>query len=530
MTSFNSVLITTSGIGSRLGDLTKFTNKCLVRIGDIPTISHIIKSYPSTTNFVITLGYFGDQVKDYIELVHPNLSFKFVKVDNFDGPGSSLLYSILKAKEFLQEPFIYHASDTIIGEPINLNPEANFISGVIGRGSSVYASFSTQGKRVSEMYPKGYDSSDYLHIGQIGIYNFEFFWELANNIYSNDPNNSNLGDVDVLHQMVKLFNFDVNVVSSWYDIGNLEALESTRKKIGNASFHVLEKLAESIYKVDNSVVKFFHDKDVLQKRVERTVFLNGLVPNITGVKANFYKYDFVKGDLFANVANRNNFLKLINWAEENLWVASQDFDQADFNQRCSDFYFQKTYQRINDFFVKKGLVDEESVINGEVIPPIYQLLSQIEPDWLLNTNPTGFHGDFILDNILMLPNGDFKLIDWRQDFSGNLAYGDQYYDLAKMAHNLVVNHDLIDKDLFKIEFSSNGHISLNIHRLQTLVECEFILFEYLKTKKYDVRKVEILRAIIWLNMSPLHHHPFDTFLFYFGKYNLFNVLKKYGKI
>jgi hypothetical protein len=93
-----------------------------------------------------------------------------------------------------------------------------------------------------------------------------------------------------------------------------------------------------------------------------------------------------------------------------------------------------------------------------------------------------------------------------------------------------VNHDLIDKDLFKIEFSSNGNISLNIHRLQTLVECEFILFEYLKNNKYDVRKVEILRAIIWLNMSPLHHHPFDTFLFYFGKYNLFNVLKKYGKI
>jgi aminoglycoside phosphotransferase len=324
--------------------------------------------------------------------------------------------------------------------------------------------------------------------------------------------------------------FDIFPLKSWYDIGSVEKLNLARRELINNDFHVLEKLAESIYKVDNSVVKFFHDKDVLQKRVERTVFLNGLVPNITGVKANFYKYDFVQGDLFANVANRSNFLKLINWAEENLWVAPQEFDQVDFNQRCSDFYFKKTNQRIDDFFTKKGLVDEESLINGEVIPPIHQLLSQIEPEWLLNTYPTGFHGDFILDNILMLPDGDFKLIDWRQDFSGNLAYGDKYYDLAKMAHNLVVNHDLIDKDLFKIEFSSNGNISLNIHRLQTLVECEFILFEYLKNNKYDVRKVEILRAIIWLNMSPLHHHPFDTFLFYFGKYNLFNVLKKYGKI
>ena len=50
------VLITTSGIGSRLGDLTKYTNKSLVRVGDKPAISHIIESYPEDTKFVVTLG------------------------------------------------------------------------------------------------------------------------------------------------------------------------------------------------------------------------------------------------------------------------------------------------------------------------------------------------------------------------------------------------------------------------------------------------------------------------------------------
>ena len=40
------VLLTTSGLGSRLGNLTKFTNKSLVRVGDKPAISHIIESYP----------------------------------------------------------------------------------------------------------------------------------------------------------------------------------------------------------------------------------------------------------------------------------------------------------------------------------------------------------------------------------------------------------------------------------------------------------------------------------------------------
>ena len=37
------VLLTTSGLGSRLGNLTKFTNKSLVRVGDKPAISYIIE-------------------------------------------------------------------------------------------------------------------------------------------------------------------------------------------------------------------------------------------------------------------------------------------------------------------------------------------------------------------------------------------------------------------------------------------------------------------------------------------------------
>ena len=53
------VLLTTSGLGSRLGNLTKFTNKSLVRVGDKPVISHIIESYPDDVEFVVTLGQIG---------------------------------------------------------------------------------------------------------------------------------------------------------------------------------------------------------------------------------------------------------------------------------------------------------------------------------------------------------------------------------------------------------------------------------------------------------------------------------------
>ena len=107
--NIHKVLITTSGIGSRLGEITDFNNKSLVRIGNKPVISHIIESYPSDTNFVITLGHFGSHVKQFLLLAYPEKKIEFVEVDKFKGKGSSLGYSILLAEDLLKFRFIFHA-------------------------------------------------------------------------------------------------------------------------------------------------------------------------------------------------------------------------------------------------------------------------------------------------------------------------------------------------------------------------------------------------------------------------------------
>ena len=62
------VCVTTSGTGSRLFEYTKYTNKSLVKVGDKYVINYIIDSYPNDTIFVVTLGYYGNLVKDFLEL------------------------------------------------------------------------------------------------------------------------------------------------------------------------------------------------------------------------------------------------------------------------------------------------------------------------------------------------------------------------------------------------------------------------------------------------------------------------------
>jgi hypothetical protein len=522
------VLITTSGIGSRLGEITKYTNKALVRIGDKPSISHIIEKYPIQTKFVITLGYFADQVKDFLEISYPERNFEFVYVDRYEGEGSSLLYSMVSAQNLLQVPFIYHACDTITeNQPIS--PIYNWVAGYKGKGSSNYASITIVGDKVSEMHNKGYINCDYLHVGIVGINDFEAFWKLANEVLKNNPNDTSLGDVDILKILVKKNIYKINEISLWHDIGNVDSLENARTAFRDSDFHVLDKLAESIFKVNNNVIKFFSNPKVLHDRVKRLNYLNNTVPEILAVRKNFYKYAYVKGKLFSKVANRENFIELIKWAEKNLWLKVQ-FDSKKFSQNCFDFYIIKTQKRVTEFLIKKSIVDSETIINGENIPKIEILLSKIDKINLCNGTPTNFHGDFILDNIIKTGDNDFKLIDWRQDFANNIEAGDMYYDLAKLAHNLVVNHEIIDNNQFEIHVNTDGSVSINIHRLQTLVDCENIYFNYLKSNGYDVEKVKLIRAIIWLNMSPLHHHPFDNFLFYFGKYELHRIVNKYNYV
>jgi NDP-sugar pyrophosphorylase family protein len=101
------VLITTSGVGSRLGEFTTYTNKSLVKVGDKLALSHIVDCYPVETKFVITLGHHAEQVHDFLQLSYPEREFIFVTVPKYEGLGSSLGLSLLSASHLLQEPFIF---------------------------------------------------------------------------------------------------------------------------------------------------------------------------------------------------------------------------------------------------------------------------------------------------------------------------------------------------------------------------------------------------------------------------------------
>ena len=224
------VLITTSGTGSRLGELTKTTNKALLPINDRPAIAYIFDSYPADTEFIITVGYLGEQVQEALPRLFPDKHFSFVTVDCYDGPGSSLAYSMLCAEPLLQTPFIFHSCDTIVLGKTIPPADRNWVAGYVMEGDlSHYRTIEADGANtIVRIHDKKEGHSPNVLIGILGILDYVAYWGHLRRLYDANALDQTLNDTspfnDMMHEgiAIKLVPFPM-----WLDTGNLSALQRT---------------------------------------------------------------------------------------------------------------------------------------------------------------------------------------------------------------------------------------------------------------------------------------------------------------
>jgi len=228
------VLITTSGTGSRLGELTKDTNKALVDIAGRPALSYVLDKYPDNVPIVITVGYLAQQVRNCVDTEYSDRPIEFVTVSPFEGPGSSLGYSMLQAEPKLQCPFVFHACDTIVTDDIP-EPTRNWAAGYAASAeeafdASQYRTHLLDGERLARVNDKGAADFQAIHIGITGVHDFKDFWRTLRDLYEQDPNNSGLSDVHVIGQMLLQGSVFYGVgFSGWLDTGTITALKRARQ-------------------------------------------------------------------------------------------------------------------------------------------------------------------------------------------------------------------------------------------------------------------------------------------------------------
>ena len=78
----------------------------------------------------------------------------------------------------------------------------------------------------------------------------------------------------------------------------------------------------------------------------------------------------------------------------------------------------------------------------------------------------------------------------------------------------------IKENKFSFDMSGSS-VHYNYYIKNDLLEAKEMYEQFLTTNGYNLEKVKIMTGLIFLNMSPLHHDPFDHLLYFLGKSMLY---------
>jgi hypothetical protein len=506
------VCILTAGSGTRMGPYAQIVNKALLPIDFRAVISRIIALFPADAEFVIALGYRADQVRAYLSIAHPALRVRYVAVSPFEGPGSGPGYSLLSCRHELRRPFYFVASDTLFRAIDLIPPNANWagVARLPLEQSAAYCNLRVEGDRVVDIIDKQrIETDDFVAFsGFLHVHDHAAFWEgLAEARVTAGEHQVS----DGLRALVAGPGLRA-VAGEWTDVGNVDKYHQTLAKEAEFDFG---KTEEFLYFSDDRVIKFFVNPKVVEGRIGKAAIKPRIFPTIAAQDVQFFAYQFVDGQTMYERCSPPLFSDLLLWLEREVWPPPPG-DAGRMAQLCELFYRNKTQERLGAFARKYPSHEAPLRLNGEPIAPLDTILQHVPWDELYQGIPAFIHGDLQFDNILHNDRtGSFTLLDWRQDFAGEIAYGDLYYDLAKLLGGLMVNYDLVKQGLFRVERSGEDlFVDFAVHST-----CEMygrMLREYIERRGLDFQRVRVLQALIYLNMSPLHHPPFDVALHALG--------------
>ena len=75
-----------------------------------------------------------------------------------------------------------------------------------------------------------------------------------------------------------------------------------------------------------------------------------------------------------------------------------------------------------------------------------------------------------------------------------------------------------------IEIREGNEVKFDIFIKENYLNCKKILDEFILDNNLSSKKVEIIKNLIFLNISALYTYPYSNFLFYMGKYKLYKSI------
>lgn len=484
-----TVVLLAAGLGSRMGRYADVINKTLLPVDGQAIISHVIKQFDESTKFVIAVGYKKEQVKSYIGAAHPNLNVTFVDVDNYSGVNSGPAYSLSLCKDYILEDFLVVACDALYQNLPSLIGDADCmaVSRVTFGESAAYCNVKVEDGQVRQIQDKVRSNFGMAFNGSFYVKTAHKFWkDLKGQELSSGFRSLRMRALEM----------------EWIDLGTFEKY---KKHISSNSGFDFSKDDEFIYFVNDRVVKWFKDEKTTVNRIVKASMHSDLFPKVTYHGSGFYSYTKIQGTTLYDAVTPEIFSKFISWCWDNIWINRAHLNKEDLEK----FYFTKTQERLAAFRLKYPEF-RPTMINGKFVEyDVDEGLNLV--DWAVLLNPLEsrakfMHGDLQLANVIYA-DGEFKLIDWRQDFAGKIDAGDILYDAAKLKASLILDYDAICKGKFSYS-EEKGEVKFKIPDNSKYQDYIDLIDQHFP--KYVTDQIV---TIIYLNMAALHANPFDKLLY-----------------
>lgn len=310
---------------------------------------------------------------------------------------------------------------------------------------------------------------------------------------------------------------------NWFDVGHIDTYYNSRLEVRAREFNhiTIDKDRGILRKSSDEKDKFIGEIKWYLKLPADIEYVRPRIFDYSTsyaepyISMEYYAYHtvhelFLYGDLtyhqWRDVFNRIRFV----CEDFNRYKVSGEKIRAS----LEEMYLTKTQKRLavlrednrfSAFFHQPVTVNHITYMS---LDKISEVLADIIPGLLYDVESFSIiHGDLCFTNIMVDSQISFiKMIDPRGKFGTYDIYGDFRYELAKLFHSVDGKYDFIIKDLMNVEYDlKNAGINYEIADRKRDYSLYKILTEvFRKEIGEDLQKIELIEALLFLSMVPLH--------------------------
>lgn len=499
-----NIIVQAGGRGSRLRHHTWNKPKCLVSVRGKPLLYHLFDRFPDA-HFHIIGDYAFDQLKTYLEINDPKVSYTLQKTDD-KGTCSEILAALKDIPK--DSKLLLTWSDLIIGSLPDF-PDSDIP--VVCTTRAFTCRWTYQNNHTLIEQP-----------GSVGIPGLFYFSKAE---YFPDP--------PVNGEFVKWFSkniieFDTLECNDLEELGDFSTIEDQNDRAGFSRFFNEVKIQDDTVSkraIDSNYLHLIEKEQSWYKSVGDLGFRR--IPKI--ISNSPYVMERIKGQhayQIKDLTEREKRSVLADYLDSLTYLHDLG-TKPSVEDDVRETYIKKTIDRVQSVSKIIPNFDQKSfTINGVKCKNVFSNLEIFE-DLFKELNPkffTPIHGDPTFSNTLVDKNLKVWYIDPRGYFSKPGIWGDPMYDFAKVYYSAIGGYDTFNRRKFKLHVD-NETAEVLMEESSFAETGKEIFTDYFSK---DIAKIEVLHGLIWLALSGYAKDDIDSVIgsFYLGLYHLEQGMNK----